>query len=142
MVGQWDNCVWATNPKVGVTFSYGHHFAPAADPATGHSIILNSHHQNNNRFSERRVPQTNTATSTFLIEGPDKEIHRITGVNRVPGQVASLSSFHAELCGIEGTLSMIKAIVIHHQIKSGKMKIGLDNDTAQQKSDPNSIVGV
>ena len=37
---------------------------------------------------------------------------------------------------------MVKAIVTQHQLKSGKMKIGLDNDTAQQKSDPNSVVGV
>ena len=41
--------------------------------------------------------QTHTATSTFLLEGPDKENHRIVGVNRIPGRPRALSSYRAEL---------------------------------------------
>jgi hypothetical protein len=77
---------------------------------------------------------TQQATSAFLIEGPDGEIHRISGVNRIPGSSISLSSFRAELGGIEGILSIVTVLVEHHKIRHGSLRIGLDNLNATEQS--------
>ena len=81
--------------------------------------------------------QTHTATSAFLLEGPDHESHRIIGVNRIPGRPRALSSYRAELGGIAGILILVKCLCQVHKVSHGKVRIGLDNASAiaQSKDD-------
>ena len=72
----------------------------------------------------------NIATADFLIEGPDQQQHRIFGNNRTSGRKESLLSYRAELGGIAGIVAAITSIIKFHHIKTGKVKIGLDNATA------------
>ena len=91
--------------------------------------------------SQQQIIQktTKNATAAFLIEGPDQQQHRIFGNNRTPGRRESLSSYRTELGGIAGIIAAITSIIKFHHIKTGKVRIGLDNAMAIKQITSNNV---
>lgn len=74
------------------------------------------------------------STSACVIEGQDGAIHRITGLNRVPGSADCQSAYRAELSGISCILAIIEAIRSVHNITQGGVTLGLDGESALKQA--------
>jgi hypothetical protein len=73
-------------------------------------------------------------TSAVLIEGPNKSHGRILAVNRVPGHPLIQSSYRGELGGILCLLTLVRGIISLHQIKNGRIRLGLDGEQAMKEA--------
>ena len=65
-------------------------------------------------------------TAAFVLEGLTN-LHRILGVNIVPGPIKIGNSYRCELAGLIAIVTMVNALCTHHSITSGKVTIGCDN---------------
>jgi hypothetical protein len=79
--------------------------------------------------------QSGIGTSAFILRSNDSS-KRITGVNAVPGAEAIQSAYWSELAGISGSLAILQATCLLHDISSGQITIGLDGDQALKTAKP------
>ena len=77
-------------------------------------------------------------TAAFVIEGPTK-LHRIVGVNIVPGPLSDGKSYRCEISGLIGAVLIINAICKLHNITSGSVTIGCDNESSILIFDPGFV---
>jgi hypothetical protein len=68
-------------------------------------------------------------TSAFTLMGTDLA-KRIVGVNAVPGSKSDQSAYQSELAGISGVASVVNAICKLHNVTSGMIEMGLDDNSA------------
>ena len=68
-------------------------------------------------------------TAAFVLEGLTN-LHRILGVNIVPGPIKIGNSYRCELAGLIGIVIMVNALCKRYNITSGKVTIGCDNQSS------------
>ena len=77
-------------------------------------------------------------TAAFVIEGATK-LNRILGVNIVPGPLSDGKSYRCEISGLIAAVLVINAICKLHNITTGSVTIGCDNEAAIEIFDPGYI---
>ena len=68
-------------------------------------------------------------TSAAIIENKGEESSRIIITNRVPGIKGDHNPYRAEACGVLGILTSIESICKQFNIKSGRLRLGLDGES-------------
>ena len=77
-------------------------------------------------------------TASFVLEGKDG-IHRIPGVNIVPGPIREGDSYRCELSGLIGAMVIVKVLCESHSVTQGAMTVACDNISTLRIFQPDFI---
>jgi hypothetical protein len=69
-------------------------------------------------------------SASILVHSKATDLNRLISVNSVPGNREEQSAYRSELAGVSGSLSLIAAVCMVHDIHTGSITIGLDGEQA------------